>query len=45
MTRKEKIEIFKRQCQYLEHNAEMFVSDKYDIEPVIQISNLMKLLN
>ena len=38
-TREEKIEIFKIQCRLLEHNAEMLVSDKYDIEPVIKINN------
>lgn len=39
LTREEKIETFKIQCQYLEHNAEMLVSDNYDIEPVIKMSN------
>lgn len=39
MTRKEKIERFKKQCQCLEYNVEMLISDKYDIEPIIQISN------
>ena len=38
-TIEEKIEIFKTQCRLLEHNAEMLVSDKYDIEPVIKMSN------
>ena len=38
-TIEEKIKIFKIQCQLLEHNAEMLVSDKYDIEPVIKMSN------
>lgn len=39
MTRKEKIEIFKMQCRCLEHSAEMLIGDKYDIEPVVKISN------
>lgn len=39
MTREEKIEIFKKQCRCLECNTEMLVSDKYNIEPVIKISN------
>ena len=39
LTREEKVEIFKRQCRILERNAEMLVSDKYDIEPVIKMSN------
>lgn len=38
-TIEEKIELFKIQCQCLEHNAEMLVSDNYDIEPVIKMSN------
>jgi hypothetical protein len=38
-TREEKIEIFKMQCRQLEHSAEMLVSDNYDIEPVIKMSN------
>lgn len=38
-TREEKIEIFKTQCRLLEHNAEMLVSENYDIEPVIKMSN------
>ena len=37
-TREEKIEIFKMQCQILEHSAETLVSDNYDIEPVVKIS-------
>lgn len=39
LTREEKIEIFKIQCRCLERNAEMLVSDNYDIELVIKISN------
>ena len=38
-TIEEKIKIFKIQCRQLEYNAEMLVSDKYDIEPVIKMSN------
>ena len=38
-TIKEKIEVFKTQCRLLEHNAEMLVSENYDIEPVIKMSN------
>jgi hypothetical protein len=38
-TIEEKIEIFKTQCRQLEHSAEMLVSDNYDIEPVIKMSN------
>ena len=39
LTKEEKIEIFKIQCRRLEYNAEMLVSDNYDIEPVIKMSN------
>jgi hypothetical protein len=39
LTREEKIELFKIQCRSLEYSAEMLVSDNYDIEPVIKISN------
>jgi len=35
----EKIEIFKTQCRLLEYSAEMLVSENYDIEPVIKMSN------
>lgn len=38
-TIEEKIELFKLQCRRLEYMAEMLVSDKYDVEPVIKISN------
>ena len=38
-TREEKIEKFKAQCRCLEHSAEMLVSENYDIEPVIKMSN------
>lgn len=38
-TIEEKIKIFKIQCRFLEHNAEMLVSDKYDIEPVIKMND------
>jgi len=38
-TREEKIEVFKTQCRLLERNAEMLVSENYDIEPVIKIIN------
>lgn len=38
-TKEEKIKIFKMQCQFLEYNAEMLVSENYDIEPVIKMSN------
>ncbi len=38
-TIEEKIELFKIQCRHLEHNAEMLVSESYDIEPVIKMSN------
>ena len=37
LKKKEKIEFFKRQCRRLEYNAEMLVSDNYDIEPVIKM--------
>ena len=36
-TIQEKIEIFKIQCRRLEQNAEILVSEDYDIEPVIKI--------
>lgn len=39
MTREEKIELFKIQCRHLEYSAKMLVSDNYDIEPVIKMSN------
>lgn len=39
LTKEEKIELFKIQCRRLEYMAEMLVSDKYDVEPVIKISN------
>ena len=39
LTKEEKIELFKMQCRRLEYSAEMLVSDNYDIEPVIKISN------
>ena len=39
LTREEKIELFKIQCRRLEYSAEMLVSDNYDIEPVIKMSN------
>lgn len=38
-TIEEKIELFKIQCRRLEYSAEMLVSDNYDIEPVIKMSN------
>ncbi len=38
-TIEEKIELFKIQCRHLEYIAEMLVSDNYDIEPVIKMSN------
>lgn len=38
-TIEEKIELFKIQCRRLEHSAEMLVSDNYDVELVIKISN------
>lgn len=38
-TKEEKIELFKIQCRRLEYCAEMLVSDNYDIEPVIKMSN------
>lgn len=41
-TREEKIEIFKTQCRLLEHSAEMFVGEDYDIEPVIKMTNYGK---
>jgi hypothetical protein len=41
-TREEKIEIFKTQCRLLEHNAEMLVSENYDIEPVIKMTDYGK---
>lgn len=37
LTKEEKIELFKTQCRRLEYNAEMLVSDNYDIEPVIKM--------
>ena len=39
LTKEEKIKLFKIQCRRLENSAEMLVSDNYDIEPVIKISN------
>ena len=39
LTKEEKIELFKIQCRRLEYMAEMLVSDNYDIEPTIRISN------
>lgn len=39
LTREEKIELFKIRCRRLEYSAEMLVSDNYDIELVIKISN------
>ena len=38
-TIEEKIELFKIQCRRLEYNAEMLVSENYDIEPMIKMSN------
>ena len=38
-TIEEKIELFKIQCRHLEHNAEMLVSENYDIEPVVKMNN------
>ena len=42
LTKEEKIELFKIQCRRLEYNAEMLVSDDYDIEPVIKMNNYDK---
>lgn len=39
LTKEEKIKLFKLQCRRLEYMAEMLVSDNYDVEPVIKISN------
>lgn len=41
-TIEEKIEIFKIQCQHLEHSAEMLVGEDYDIEPVIKMTDYGK---
>ncbi len=38
-TIEEKIKTFKTQCRYLEYSAEIFVSENYDIEPVIKMSS------
>ena len=39
LKKEKKIELFKIQCRRLEYSAEMLVSDNYDIEPVLKISN------
>lgn len=39
LTREEKIELFKIQCRRLEYTAEILISNNYDIEPVIKMSN------